>query len=198
MGANSEPKTKLVFRDGRLVFVPHVDKNRIVNRVHKWEQAFRVYAAIYSQANPDRSAEIWQYVFTINTAAASYAWTNVAEYDFTFRQMMSKNPKWSWSKIYTQMWNLCLTESLHSRNFKPGFGGQNNGQRTSSISGPSTSGQKPSYCWKYNCNSKCKFGNNCKFVNKCSYCDSSAHGLYNCPKKNASELNQEFNNAPNH
>ena len=43
-----------------------------------------------------RSAEIWQYVFTINHAASTYSWANVAEYDFAFRQMMGKNPLRSW------------------------------------------------------------------------------------------------------
>ena len=89
----NEPKNALVFRKGRPVFITHTNKNRMVSGLRKWEQAFRVYATIYSQANPDRAAEIWQYVFTINTAAASYSWQNVAEYDFAFRQMMSKNPK---------------------------------------------------------------------------------------------------------
>ena len=105
----SEPKTELIFREGRPVIVPHVDKSRSITGVRKWEQAFRVYAVIYSQANPGRAAEIWQYVFTINSVASTYTWENVAEYDYSFRQMMSKNPRRSWSKIYTQMWNLCLT-----------------------------------------------------------------------------------------
>ena len=47
----------IVFRDGKSYFVPAPSDNRI-NSVRRWEQAFRVYAAIYSEANPSRAAEI--------------------------------------------------------------------------------------------------------------------------------------------
>ena len=104
-----------MFREGRPVFLPYVDRSKGINGIRRWEQAFRIYAAIYSQANPQRSAEIWQYVFTINTAAATYSWSNVAEYDFAFCQMMARNPKCSWSKIYNQMWNICLTDTNQNR-----------------------------------------------------------------------------------
>ena len=178
----SENKTELVFREGKPVFISHIDKSRVVNGVHRWEQTFRVYVATYSQAYPHCVAEIWQYVFTINSAAASYAWPNVAEYDFAFRQMMSKNPKRSWSKIYTQMWNRCLTESVHNCSFKQGQGQPNFRQNGQSHNNAGTA-TKPSYCWKFNKNGKCKFGSNCKFVNRCSYCDGASHGNYNCPRK---------------
>ena len=128
---SAESKTELVFREGKPVIVPHVDKTRIINSFKKWETAFRVYAAIYSQANPGRSAEIWQYVFVISTAANAYYWSNVAEYDFAFRHMMASNPKRSWSKVFTQMWNLCLTESMPKTN---GSNFSYNGQRFANYS----------------------------------------------------------------
>ena len=78
----------------------------------RWDQAFRVYAAIYSKAHPDRSAEIWQYIHIIHTAAGSYMWDNVAYYDFTFRQLMARKPNRSWAKIYTQVWNLAMRDPL--------------------------------------------------------------------------------------
>ena len=40
--------------------------------IRKWEQAFRTYAAIYTEVNPERASEIWQYVYTINLAALSF------------------------------------------------------------------------------------------------------------------------------
>ena len=192
--SSHEPKTEFVFREGRPVFLAYVDKNKTINGVRKWEQAFRVYAAIYSQANPHRSAEIWQYVFTINSAAAAYAWNNVAEYDFALRQMMGKNPKRSWSKIYTQMWNLCLTEAnpkqnqFNNRTPQPGFQASAEKHTTQYSKG---NGQKSDYCWRYNKNGKCKFGANCRYINKCSYCDGASHELFNCPKK--SELTSAAN-----
>ena len=33
-----------------------------INNIRKWDLAFRVYAAIYTNANPERASEIWQYV----------------------------------------------------------------------------------------------------------------------------------------
>ena len=80
-----------------------------MKRQHSWEQAFHVYAAIYSQANPSHATEIWQYMHVINIAAGSYSWENVSFYDYTFRQLMSQKPKHSWAKTYTQGWNLAMT-----------------------------------------------------------------------------------------
>ena len=97
---------KLVLKDGQ-TFCRPVQELRI-NNVRKWEQAFRLYAAVYTQANPGRAGEIWQYIHCINTAALSFPWDNVAYYDFTFRQLMAAKPWRSWSKTYTQGWNLAL------------------------------------------------------------------------------------------
>ena len=79
-----------------------------ISNVRKWEQAFRVYAAVYSEVNPSRAADIWQYVYVINTAAASYQWDNISEYDFTFRHLMASKPNRSRAKTYAQAWNLCM------------------------------------------------------------------------------------------
>ena len=73
-----------------------------INNIRKWDQAFRVYAAIYTQANPDRSSEIWQYVYVIHTTAAANPWDNVYYYDINFRELMASKPWRSWGKMYTQ------------------------------------------------------------------------------------------------
>ena len=93
------PKTKksidgrmdLIFKEGKSYFVPAAPDNKITG-IRRWEQAFRIYAAIYSEANPSRAAEIWQYVHVINLAASTYVWDNVATYDTTFRHLMASNP----------------------------------------------------------------------------------------------------------
>ena len=90
-------KMELVNKNGLTYFVPMNDREKI-NSVRKWEQAFRVYAAIYSQANLHRSPEIWQYIHVINMTASAFIWENVASYDFTFRQLMSAYPHCSWAK----------------------------------------------------------------------------------------------------
>ena len=58
-------KMELVSRDGATFFIPSTDKDNEINGIQRWEQAFRLYAAIYSRANPSRAAKIWQYVHTI-------------------------------------------------------------------------------------------------------------------------------------
>ena len=98
----NENRMDLVYKDGHSYFVQAASDNKITG-VRKWEQAFRVYATIYCQANPLLAAEIWQYVYTINSAASAYVWDNVSQYDITFRQLMSQYPNQSWAKIYNQM-----------------------------------------------------------------------------------------------
>ena len=69
-----------------------------INSVRKWDQAFRVYAAIYTHANPSRASEIWQYVYVIHTAASANPWDNVYYYDINFRELMASKPWRSWGK----------------------------------------------------------------------------------------------------
>ena len=112
--SRQEGRVDLVHKDGQTYFRAHEKDNKITG-IRKWEQAFRVYAAVYSMANPQRAGEIWQYVYIINTAAASYIWDDVAHYDYIFRQLMSANPQHSWAKIYNQMWNLAMRNPINHR-----------------------------------------------------------------------------------
>ena len=172
---NVGQRMELVTKGGETFIMP-VDKESKISNVRRWEQAFRIYAAIYSQANPHRSAEIWQYVFVINSAASTYIWENVASYDYTFHQLMSANPSRSWANIYLQMWNLTMRDVL-PRNNSFSFG--ENGQKKDKRKGGG--GRRPSYCWSYNRGEKCKFDLNCRFVKCCSYCDGG-HPQIKCPK----------------
>ena len=207
------PKTKsrggndnrmdLVYCDGHSYFVPSTPENRI-NGVRKWEQAFRVYATVYSQANPLRAAKIWQYVHTINTAASAYIWENVSQYDITFRHLMSQYPNRSWAKIYNQMWNLAMRDSIPKNNhFGQTFPRQGSNNQNTNVNQHGTSSnktnnskpkaKKPNYCWTFQ-RGFCKSGASCPFVNRCSYCDATDHGLNACPK--AKESAKE-NNSKN-
>ena len=105
---DSEDRMELVNKDGQIFFVPASSRDNKIRNVRRWEQAFRVYAAIYSAANPHRAHEIWQYVYVINSAASCYVWEEVAQYDFMFRQLMARNPGRSWAVTYTQMWQMTL------------------------------------------------------------------------------------------
>ena len=105
----------LVNWDRNTFFIPSESGHKITN-VRRWEQAFRVYAAVYSNDNPSRSAEIWQYVYVVNTAAASYIWENVSYYDYTFRQLMHKYSNRSLAKVYNQLWNLAMKDPIQHSN----------------------------------------------------------------------------------
>ena len=145
-------RMEMVNRDGMTFFVPATDKDCSITNVRRWDQAFRIYAAIYCKANPTRSAEIWQYVYTIHTAASSFSWENVAWYDYTFRQLMAVKPKCSWAKTYLQFWNLAMRNPI-------------NGQSNISNNNSSGSGNKPrnkkygdwrdNCCWVFNRTGRC-------------------------------------------
>ena len=186
-GTGAEGEIEVVRRNGSTYIFPETgNKDAKINNVRRWEQAFRVYSAIYSEANPTRAAEIWQYVHVINTAATSYAWENVAFYDVTFRQLMDKKPHRSWAKIYTQMWNLSLTDKVRS-NFNGG-GYQGSAGFQSSFQSGNTGNQKygdwrDKCCWRFN-KGKCRrFG--CRFEHRCTVkdCGAYSHPSYQCPKK---------------
>ena len=91
---SEEQHMQFINKDGASYLEP-ADRDLKITGIRHWEQTFRIYAAIYSKANPHRSSEIWQYIYIINTAASSYVWENVAYYDFTFRQLMSERPEQS-------------------------------------------------------------------------------------------------------
>ena len=137
-------KMQLVNRDGGSFWIPA--EREKVNSLKRWDQAFRIYAAICSRANPQRAHEIWQYIHIITTAAASYIWDNVSEYDITFRQLMSTYLHRSWAKIYTQMWNLAMQDPIHRHYGKHSGGNYNSNNQKEG---------HDRYCWKFNKN-KCK------------------------------------------
>ena len=169
-------RLEFIMKEGQTYLAPAGgDREPKVNGIRRWEQAFRVYAAIYSKANPHRAAEIWHYIHVINTAASNYIWENVAYYDFTFCQMMAKNPHRSWAKLFGQVWNLAMCNPIdrdrNRQNYQGGSGNVTNKQKSHSSKQP---------CWKFNKNIPCD--PNCDFDHKCSYCGSYMHSMLNCHK----------------
>ena len=114
--ASDENRLEWIQRDGNTFLVPANSKENKITGIRRWEQAFRVYATIYCAANPQRSKEIWQYISVINTAASSYIWDNVYNYDITFRRLMAFNPNRSWAVTYNQMWNLSMKDPCPEAN----------------------------------------------------------------------------------
>ena len=186
-----EQKLQWVSNEDGAFLTPMMDKTAKINSFRKWEQAFRVYATVYCGANPTRSKEIWQYVSVISTAASSFVSDNVANYDYTFRQLMAYNPLRSWAVTYNQMWALSMRDPL-PKNHIPrsvgyyGGGGAQNFHTPPGNNNQNKSGNKwvksPQYCWSFNKGVTCKYGKACKYIERCSYCNSYNHGVNVCPK----------------
>ena len=169
----NDGRLEIINKDGQTYFAK-VKENRI-GGVRRWEQAFRVYGAIYSAANPQRSHEIWQYVYVINSAASSYQWDNVAQYDYTFRHLMAANPTRNWGNIYLQMWNLTMRDPIQKQTSH--YHGRSNDDNQAPQK------KRSNYCWKFNKNVFCSDGKNCKFPHRCYFCDGYNHGKHNCQKR---------------
>ena len=85
--SSESDKLEIRNKDGRSFFVPSSEKDQpIINCFKRWEQAFRILSGIYTQMHPDRANQLYHYVDTISTAADSFVWENVYNYDQTFRQ----------------------------------------------------------------------------------------------------------------
>ena len=193
-----ERRLQFFYQNGETFFAP-AEKDGKINSVHKWEQALRVYAAVYCATNPSRSAEIWQYVLTINKAGASYSWENMYFYDSTLRHLMENKPNRSWAKMYTQMWTLAMCDPLvknYQNNYASfqGHGSNSSQQRrnkfNSSNSGSNgvSSAQKPKYCGKFTKNRTHKA--NGTYVHRCSYYDGADHARVSCNKRNSKETKE--------
>ena len=182
LNGDIEGRQVLVHRDGEQFYVPYKGRDsQKITGIKKWDQAFRVYAAIYCQTNPNRATEILQYADIINQAASKFSWEKVAKYDYVFRHLMAKKPNRSWAKTYTQMWTLELSgsDSSNKQNFQHRRGGSNSGSSGSGATGK----WKDNCCWKYNKGDNCSYGKNCRFEHRCTFCGSYSHPSMHCPKK---------------
>ena len=83
LSGENDKKLELVSKEGKTFWLPFSEKeqNKITN-FKKWEDVFKVYAAIYTKYNLHCGAEIYQYVHSIQLASVSYQWDNVAYYDY--------------------------------------------------------------------------------------------------------------------
>ena len=59
---SAEGRMGLYTKNGLTYFAPVEERDLKITNVRRWEQAFRIYAALYSKAHPSRASEIWQYV----------------------------------------------------------------------------------------------------------------------------------------
>ena len=91
-----------------------VSESSSISSFQKWEQAFRIYSNVYSQFNPNRSAELIEYNHIIHTISQNYTWENVYMYDKDFRLHMSHRPQRNWNIILQQAWSLRLKDKINS------------------------------------------------------------------------------------
>ena len=187
-----------ISREGMTFLAPVPDKEARITGIKKWDQAFRIFAAIFCKANPQRAAEILQYIYVIHSAAITYQWDNIAQYDFVFRQLMAEKPHRNWGKIYSQSWQLSLRDPL-TKNGNGWYQNHSNHSYGEGLSGRNFSNNNSSgkhkhrnwrdnCCWRYNRTGKCD-REGCEFDNRCSYCGIwNSHGANSCRKKAASRI----------
>ena len=83
---HDDHRMELISKGGQTYFVPVADCEMInISNFNRWEQAFRVFSNIYTKQYPHKATELIQYNQVIFTAAQSFTWDNVYQYDKEFR-----------------------------------------------------------------------------------------------------------------
>ena len=167
---------ELVICNGHTYYVP-VCKTTSISNFQRWEQAFRVFANIYTKTNvnANRSSELIEYNQIIHTASLNFVWKNVYMYDKDFRLHMAWNPQRNWGIILQQAWSLQLHDRINSANFQQNYNSSNNqlpSENRERINEP---------CKHYN-RGRCSFGSSCKYDRRCSYCFKLGHSILTCRK----------------
>ena len=173
---------QMIIEDGQQVWTEAEDKSTKIEGIRRWEQAFRIYAAIFCEANPNRSVEILQYIETINDASKKFTWESVAHYDFVVRHLQASRPHRNWGKTYMQMYMRIRSQEQHQQ-FRNTFERSHNTNQLS-LNGSNTK----TTCWRFN-KGNCSYGRECRFEHKCSYCGSTNHGYYNCRRRSGGRRN---------
>ena len=162
---------ELMYKGGNTYFVPAADRESAgaISNFHKWEQAFRVFANIYTRAHPARATELIQYNHIICTAVSSYMWDNVYMYDREFRMHMGCYPGCNWSVILQQAWTMVLKDRIRYHDqYKAG--NQHAGK------------PKKEICKCFN-KGLCTAGLSCKYDHRCLECGKFGHGAHICRRK---------------
>lgn len=134
-----------------------------------------MFLGVYNQYWPNRTQELLQYSYVIQTASQNHAWESVYNYDLAFREIMSEQPNTHWGVISQQTWMLEIGEGGQ----KSGKGGQT-GEISFSGQKPSSRGKNP--CWRFN-KGRCTFGERCEYDHRCSHCGKRGHGRHECYKR---------------
>ena len=122
-----------------------------INSYSKWEQAFRIYSNILTNAHPAKATELIQYMHVIHTTALSYVWENVYAYDKEFRYHIPRHPSRSWAVILQQAWTMLIKDRIRPE----GLSRNNRGHRSGEV------------CKCFN-RGKCSFGLSCRYDHRCA------------------------------
>ena len=116
---------QMMNKDGKIFFVAASEaQTPNINFYERWEEAFRVYAGIFAQANPKRASELFQHMANIREAANIFSWESVYAYDKQFREIMGFFPQRNWGIIYNHGWMMMLkspAQKVRNLNFKKRF-----------------------------------------------------------------------------
>ena len=177
--SDNEGRMELTMKNGRAYWTPVMD-SVVINGFSRWEQAFRIFANIYTQHFPEKSGELIQYNHIIHSIAGQYIWENVYSYDKEFRMHIAQHPDCSWAVILQQAWSLKLKDRLtKNENFSHHHhNSPNSGSGTSSHRGKVNEPCRRYIRGKYN------FGTSCVFDHRCLYepCGKFGHSILNCRK----------------
>ena len=182
-----EQKMMMVNKGGLSYWVQMTDHSQAITSYHKWDMAFHVFLDIYMNHHLNRTSELIQYGYIINTASMSYAWENVYLYDREFQKHMERHPLLRWGVILQQAWTMFLKDrNNHTPHHKGNGSGNGHNQ------GTKPSGAYRHLCFDFN-EGVCTYGSKCRFENKCSFCLKYGHGALNC-RRAAARANQNKNN----
>ena len=166
---SEDNRLELVFKNGATYFTPVFDRETsAITNFNRWEQAFRIFSNVLTQAHPHKAGELIQYNHIIYTAALTFQWDNVYFYDREFRMHISNFPHRSWAVILQQAWSMCLKDRVKT----------NQGGSGMPASGK-TKINEP--CHRYN-KGKCTYGLSCRYQHRCSVpkCGKYSHGAHIC------------------
>ena len=174
-----------IYKDGQVYWQPPMETGNISSYT-KWEQAFKVYAKIYTKYHPQRALELIQYSHDIHSAFLTFIWENVYLYDKEFRLHLAKHPMRRWGVILQHAWNLKMKDRLgssYSDNYQGDRNRNNQGAEGFRLDRQNLRGKVAEPCKRYN-RGKCNFGTGCKYEHRCSYCTKFGHGILVCRKLN--------------
>ena len=161
-----------------------VDKKEVDNW-HTWSDCFATYAAILVTKYPNRAAEMFQYMITLQQLAVHHDWTKVYAYDRAFRSSVEQNHTKSWAHLDQVLFGEEVLSMSATSEFKSG--------PDNLYKKVSKSGQKQ-MCKKYS-QGLCTFGTRCWNLHKYLKCGKFNHMAKECRRGgNERQLTNVTNN----